>query len=62
MTCITDSDRPLYFDYDLQTWVKHGVCQPCAHPDSMRNANRPHCCDRHRFAGMKVEEARACAN
>lgn len=38
------------FDYRLQVWVKDGVVQPCAHPDSMRQP----CCRAATYHGYKV--------
>ena len=30
-----DTRAPIYFDYDRQVWVKHGVYQDCGHPKHM---------------------------
>ncbi len=39
----------LWYDYEVQAWVKHGVYTQCGHPASMR----PGCC----YAGSHAGEA-----
>jgi hypothetical protein len=41
----------LYYDYERQTWVRHGVVQPCGHPGWMH----PGCCYAGKHAGERVE-------
>ena len=42
----------LSFNYRLQVWVRNGIVQPCAHPDSMR-LDGP-CCAQSQHAGQSI--------
>ena len=43
-----------YYDYELQVWVVRGIVQDCGHPAHMLA-----CCNRRRYAGAKIAQARA---
>ena len=45
---------PVYYDYDLQVWVRRGHVVPCGHPATMH----PHCCNGHKYGLLWIEEAR----
>lgn len=49
--------RDVYFDYDLQVWVRHGKIQRCGHPESMSTPSQS-CCEARRLQGLTVCEAR----
>lgn len=49
--------RDVYFDYDLQVWVRAGKIARCGHPENMSTATTA-CCNGSRFAGLTVIEAR----
>lgn len=40
------------YDYNLQVWVIDYICQPCAHPASMRVNNA--CCSQWQYQGLDV--------
>ena len=44
-----------HYNYELQCWVTDGICQRCAHPDSMREEGA--CCNQWRLAGIPEVEA-----
>jgi hypothetical protein len=45
----------LWFDYELQTWVKHDIVQPCGHKLAGWTG---YCCNQNRYAYMFIWEAR----
>lgn len=47
----------LYFDYDLQVWVKGGIVLDCEHPSDQPSHGILGGCTRHEYAGLTIEEA-----
>lgn len=45
-------NNALYYDYDLQVWVKEGTILDCNHPNEMKDGG---CCAAHKLAGLKPE-------
>jgi hypothetical protein len=51
------ADTPeLYYDYDLQVWVRDGAIEPCGHPDWLREQKaNGMCCRAWAFQGLSPD-------
>lgn len=43
----------LWYDYDVQVWVRNGAVEDCNHPDAMRAQG---CCNGNLFACQPIEQ------
>jgi hypothetical protein len=50
-------ERPnIWYDYELQVWVRRNIVQSCAHKETAS-----YCCNQKKYAGCFIWEARTIA-